>query len=130
MTTETCVLLWTLLLALTYLGIPASMRTFKVGLGPLAGSRDNVPAVDSIFYQRACRANENLKETLPWILALLVLVQVAGVANETTACGAWLYLGARVVYWPLYYFGVPYLRTVAWAASMAGIVMVAWPLCV
>lgn len=130
MTAETTVFLWILVLAFTYLGIPASIRVMNVGLFPLAGSRDNIPAVDSVFYQRACRANDNLKETLPWILGLLILVQVAGVANETSACGAWLYLGARVAYWPLYFFGVPFLRTVAWAVSIAGIVMVAWPLCV
>ena len=128
MTTETLAFLWILVLAFGYLGVPAVMRVARVGLAPLAGSRDNIPVVDSVHYQRACRANDNLKETLPWILGLLILVQVAGVTNETTACGAWLYLWARVAYWPLYFFGVPWLRTAAWAAALVGIVMVAWPL--
>ena len=128
MTTETEVILLTLLLGLVHLSIGAAIRVSQQGLFPLAGPRDNLPPVSGIYGPRAERANANFKETLPWALALLLLVQMTGVANETTAMGAWIYLCARVAYLPLYVFGVFLVRTLAWAASLAGMLMIAWPL--
>lgn len=128
MSTETTVLLLVLGLAFLHLGIPAVIRVMHVGLFPLAGSRDGVPYPDSVYYQRSDRANNNFKETLPWALALLILVQVLGVTNETSACGAWLYLSARAAYLPLYIFGVPWFRSLVWFVALAGIVMIGWPL--
>lgn len=129
MTPETTVILLTLILAFISLGIPAVIRVANVGIGPLLGSRDNIPPVDSVYFQRADRANQNLKETLPWALALLILVQVTEQANATTAMGAWLYFGARSLYLPLYIFGVPVARTLAWAAALVGLVFIALQLC-
>ena len=43
-------------------------------------------------------------------------------------CGAMLWLGARVIYLPLYAAGIPVVRTVAFMVSMVGIVMLLWPL--
>ena len=45
-----------------------------------------------------------------------------------TALGAQLYFWARVVYVPLYLAGIPYLRSLAWAVSVAGVLMVLAPL--
>jgi uncharacterized MAPEG superfamily protein len=42
--------------------------------------------------------------------------------------GGWIWLGARVVYLPLYGFGVPRIRTLVFMVSMAGLGMVIWPL--
>ena len=35
-----------------------------------------------------------------------------------------LYLGARIVYVPLYACGVPYLRSLAWVVSVGGLLLV------
>lgn len=128
MTTETCVLLMTLVLGFLHLGVPAVMRVMAVGLFPLAGSRDGLGYPEHVYYQRADRANQNFKETAAWALALLILVQVAGVSNETTAMGAWLYFWSRAAYLPLYVFGVPWLRTIAWFTALVGLVVLAMPL--
>jgi len=42
--------------------------------------------------------------------------------------GAWLWLGARVVYLPLYALGIPVVRSLAFLVSMAGIIMMLWPI--
>jgi uncharacterized MAPEG superfamily protein len=56
------------------------------------------------------------------------MVQVAEVSGTVTAAGAWLYLIDRVVYLPMYLFGVPWLRTLAWTISLLGIAMMLVPL--
>jgi uncharacterized MAPEG superfamily protein len=43
--------------------------------------------------------------------------------DGATVLGAQLYFWARLAYVPLYAFGVAYVRTLAWAVSIVGIVM-------
>ena len=50
----------------------------------------------------------------------LALTQKSG---SISVLGAQLYLAARIVYIPLYAFNLIVLRTLAWAVSIAGIVM-------
>ena len=125
MTTETEVLLLTLLLGFVHLSIGATIRVYQQGFFPLLGPRDNMPPVGGIIGPRAERANINFKETLPWALALLILVQVTGKANADSAMGAWIYLSGRAVYLPMYVFGIPGLRTLAWAVSLGGLGLIA-----
>ena len=41
-----------------------------------------------------------------------------------TLWGCWLYLIARIVYVPLYAFGIPVARTLVWMVGTAGLVLV------
>lgn len=91
-------------------------------------ARDNLPAFQNKYSQRLQRANENFKETLFHAVSLLLLVQLLGVNNEISAAGGWIYFGARVVYIPIYFFGIPLIRSFVWAISAAGLVMVSWPI--
>ena len=45
-----------------------------------------------------------------------------------TAIGGAVWLAMRVVYLPLYWTGVPKVRTYVWLASMAGLALAIWPL--
>jgi len=45
-----------------------------------------------------------------------------------SALGAQVYLYARLLYVPLYAFGIVGLRTVVWVASFVGLFLVFWPL--
>ena len=40
------------------------------------------------------------------------------------AWGAALYFWARVAYIPLYAFGVPYIRSLVWLVSLAGLILI------
>ena len=53
---------------------------------------------------------------------------MAGKTSSTTALGGWLWLGARVVYLPLYGFGVPKVRTLVWMDSIIGLILAIKPL--
>ncbi len=48
---------------------------------------------------------------------------LGGRLGELTSLGALIYVAARAVYIPLYAFGVPYVRSLTWVASMVGILM-------
>ena len=61
------------------------------------------------------------------MIAAVLIVTAAQLADKWTAIGAWLWLGARVAYLPLYAMGVPVLRSLAWAAGLVGIVLVLKP---
>ena len=49
---------------------------------------------------------------------------VIGAAGALTVWGTALYFWARVVYVPLYAFGVPYVRSLVWLVSLVGLIMV------
>ena len=63
----------------------------------------------------------------PIFAAAALIVSVAGLEDRWTAIGAWLWLGARTVYLPLYAAGVPVVRTIAFLVSVVGIVLVLRP---
>jgi uncharacterized MAPEG superfamily protein len=39
--------------------------------------------------------------------------------------GANLFFWARVIFWPVYLAGVPYLRTIVWTVGIVGLLMMA-----
>jgi uncharacterized MAPEG superfamily protein len=45
-----------------------------------------------------------------------------------THWGALIYIVARVIYLPLYAAGVPFLRSLVWAVSFIGIILVLIPI--
>ncbi len=74
------------------------------------------------------RAQANYMETLPIAIVALIGVVLAGRTSEWTALGGWIWLGARIVYLPLYAFGVPVVRTIMFAASVTGLLIALLPL--
>ena len=125
MATETLVLLLTFALSFVYLLLPSAFTASRTSPTKLAGSRDDIPPSDNVYEQRAVRANNNFRETAPWAIGLLILVQVTGGANGTSALGAWIYFICRCVYIPAYLSGIPYIRSLVWTASVVGLIMIA-----
>lgn len=101
--------------------IGAITYALQVGFATALGSRDNLPERKNLLGIRGERANHNFKETLPWAIGLLLLVQVIGVANAMTALGAWMYFLGRFLYLPLYLFGVPVVRSLAYGLAFIGL---------
>jgi uncharacterized MAPEG superfamily protein len=124
MTLELTLLAWTLVLALVQIMVPASLRTRETGTAYNVGPRDTPGPPVGTLTGRFSRAQHNLFETLPLFVAAVLLAHVAGRESTITAWGASLYLAARVLYVPLYAFGVPGLRTLSWGVSLVGLVMV------
>jgi uncharacterized MAPEG superfamily protein len=87
----------------------------------MISSRDNPPP-QTVMQQRTSRAGANLQESLPAFLALCLLAMILQV-DLSQAALAWLVL--RVIYIPCYLFGIIYLRSLVWAASLACLIYMA-----
>lgn len=73
---------------------------------------------------RAKRAHANLVENLLPFAALVLVAHVAGKANATTALGASLFFGSRLVYAVIYTAGITTVRTVVFFVAQAGLVLI------
>lgn len=125
MTTELTLLAWTLVLAIVQVLLPGMLRTRETGPEYNASARDKPsPAPVGVVTGRLQRAQQNLFETLPLFAAAILIAHVAGRSGTLTLWGAWLYLGARVVYVPLYAAGIPVARSVVWSVGLAGLALV------
>ncbi|MCC2957646.1 MAPEG family protein [Massilia sp. IC2-477] len=124
MTTELTILGWTLVLALVQILLPAMFRNQETGIAYNMSARDGAAPPARPVTARLQRAQANLFETLPLFAAAVLVAHVAGREGALTLWGCWLYLGARLVYLPLYAAGIPVLRSLVWTVSLAGLVMV------
>ena len=124
MTIELKLLAWTLVLALIQVLLPALLRNHEAGIAYNARARDEPGAPVGKVTGRLMRAQSNLFETLPVFAAAILIAHIAGRDNVQTQWGAWLYLLARIAYVPLYVAGVPYLRSLVWVVSLAGILLI------
>ena len=123
MSIELKLLVWSCALALAQMVAAATGAQLQVGLPPLAGNREGMPELTG-FAGRAVRAHRNLLESLVLFAALVLVAQVSGKTNATTALGAQLFFWGRLAYAPVYWIGVPWLRTGVWAVSIAGLLMI------
>jgi uncharacterized MAPEG superfamily protein len=123
MTFDLQMLVWSAALALVQMVIAAIGAQGQVGLPALAGNREDLPPVTG-WAGRARRAHLNMLENLVVFAIVVLVAHVTGKANATTALGAALFFWARLAYALIYVAGVPWLRTAAWAVSLAGILLV------
>ena len=92
------------------------------GLAWNVGPRDT-PVVLTGMAGRLERAFANFRETFPFYAALVVACYLTSNFSQLAVMGSMIYVVARAVYLPLYAFGVPWARSLAWGVSLAGIVM-------
>ncbi|WP_427967563.1 MAPEG family protein [Altererythrobacter sp.] len=116
------------LLLVVHITVAVHYTTQQYGLGWNMGARDEQKPPLGDVAARLQRARDNFLETLPIAIIALFGVVLTGKTSELTALFAWLWLGARVIYLPLYWAGIPYIRTVAWFASMFGLLGVLYVL--
>ena len=93
------------------------------GLVNAVGYPENPPELPA-WARRSKRVHENMVENLAPFAALVLVAQVIGVANDTTALGALIFFWARIVHAIVFTFGIPWLRTVSFAVSWVGMLMI------
>jgi len=91
------------------------------------GNRDHMRPL-TMTGQRAARALANMQEALPVFLALALMNLIVAPEAAQAKTGALVFLVARVLYTAVYIAGVPVVRTLLWAVSWAGLVMMLLPL--
>lgn len=122
MTTELMLLGWAVVLGLVQILLAAGLGMLDHGMAWNAGNRDTAPKPLGVHAARADRASRNFLETFVFFAAVVLALAATGRFGTDTALAAELYLGARVLYWPCYVIGIPYLRSLIWGVSMVGLV--------
>ncbi len=86
------------------------------------GNRDNLPEPSSLA-GRAERTARNTLENFVLFAAVALVAQAAAAQSPHLLLGAQVFFWSRVVYIPVYYAGIKYLRTAVWTASIVGLGM-------
>ena len=113
-----------LYLAMIFMQAAAAMSSRKASVGELVGARDSFPSEGlNTLHGRTKRAQANMTESMVMFVPLVLMLVQLDMTSAQTALGAALFFWGRVAFAPCYYFGVPWLRTLAWAVSILGILL-------
>jgi uncharacterized MAPEG superfamily protein len=129
MTPDLMALAGVLVLAIIQILLFDIARTGQYGLKWNMSPRDqtDMPPLSDMA-KRLDRAQANLFETLPIFIGAILIAHVSGRADSITALGAHLYLFGRILYVPLYAYGISPWRSLVWVVSLVGLLMIVWRL--
>lgn len=126
MTFELTMLACGCVLGLIHIVLASHSASLQRGYRWTAGARDApLPPLIGVA-GRLARASANFAETFPFFVAAVLLAHLADSHDWRTIWGGALYLGARLVYLPLYAAGVVLVRSLVWNVAIAGIALLIW----
>lgn len=124
MTIELRMLILSAAFGLAHILLTAHSASLQRGYRWTAGARDQqVPPLSGVA-GRIERGLQNFLETFPFFICAVLVAHAADLHNSYTEWGALLYFWGRVVYLPLYAFGVRIVRSIAWNVATIGIVLI------
>jgi uncharacterized MAPEG superfamily protein len=103
--------------------VQATVGNVELPFGYLFTSRDKPAAASGSLFGRATRALANYVENLTPFVAVALALIVTHRTGGSGALGATIWILARTVYIPVYLLGIMYARTLVWAISIVGLVM-------
>lgn len=92
------------------------------GLLVAFGNRDNLSEATP-FAGRAERTARNTLDNFVLFAAIALAAHALSPANAQVAQGAQVFFIARLVYIPVYYVGLKFVRTTVWTISLVGLGM-------
>jgi uncharacterized MAPEG superfamily protein len=116
------------LLLFVHIFVATRFKTAQYGRQWNISARDEALPEPNPVTGRLMRAQANFQETFPIAIVALLGVVIAGKTSQWTALGGWIWLGARAVYLPLYWAGIPVVRTIVWTIALIGLAMAIKPL--
>ena len=118
-------LLFAALLGLVEAVATGPAGTSQRGFAWSAGPRDAPAPPLTGIPARIQRASANFNETFVFFVVAALVAHLSVRETPLALWGGWIYVAARLAHWPLYVAGVPVIRSLAWLASLIGILMVA-----
>ena len=125
MTTDLLCLLILALWTLPLNHIPAIGRVSKAGIEWAMTNRDSQPEVP-LWVGRADRAQRNHLDNLAMIASVILIAQVSGKADATTAIAAIVVVAARIAHSLTYLAGLPLPRSLSYLVSVAALLVIVW----
>lgn len=110
-------------LGMVHIILAAHAASLQRGYRWAAGARDEALPPLAGVAGRLARASANFAETFVYFAALVLCVQLAGGGDAWSCWGVALYLAGRLLYLPLYAFGVYLVRSLAWNVATAGLIL-------
>ena len=124
MTIELTMLAFSIVLGLVQIILSAQSKNLQLGYWWAAGPRDEPRPALTGLAGRLERALQILSKTFSLFAASVLIAHAAGRHDLMTVWGAQLYFCGRVVYLPLYAFGVPLARSLVWNIATLGIPLI------
>ena len=121
MSIELQLLFWSIAVYALYLGAQSLIYRWRFGVMFAQTARDAAPKPEGELLGRAERALKNFLETWPVLIILLLVANLADRGDSLVYWGAGLWFAARLVYLPLYLFGVFAVRSIVWCVSAIGL---------
>jgi len=119
--------LWCLYVAmgLALVHLTAASFSFKAQVGNRysVGPRDEDLRPTGVA-GRLARAQQNFLETFAVFVGAVLMLTMLREEGAWSAFGAVAYIAGRVLFLPLYAWGVPWLRTFSWNLATLGLVLV------
>jgi uncharacterized MAPEG superfamily protein len=125
MTTDLICLLILALWTLPLNHIPAIARVTRAGVAWGLSNRDTMPEVPD-WVCRADRAQRNHHDNLAMIATVILIAQVAQQTNGVTAIASIAVVSLRILHSLTYIAGIPTVRSLAYAGSIASLLVIVW----
>jgi uncharacterized MAPEG superfamily protein len=125
MTTDLICLLILALWTLPLNHIPAIARVIKAGAAWGMGNRETTPEMPD-WVARADRAQRNHHDNLAMIATVILIAQVTQQTNSITAIASIAVVSLRILYSLTYIAGIPTVRSLTYAGSIASLLVIVW----
>lgn len=118
-----CGVVYSVVILFVVIGVQSMSGLMNNGMKWALGARD--AAKDpTVFQGRALRTVQNHIESMMLFVPLALAAYAMGLDGDLVKKGVWLYLIGRAVYPITYWMGLPYARTLIWAVSLIGTLMI------
>lgn len=127
MTNELMSLTWVITLS-AVMWVPYILNSIMVrGLKDAVGYPDD-PQPLAPWAERMKKAHYNAVENLVMFAALVLMLNALGISNATTVMACNIYFWSRLAHYVIYSAGIPWLRTLSFAASWVCVLALLWQL--
>jgi len=92
-------------------------RILELGLGKTMGNPEYGTKTKAAWAERMSHAHSNAVENLVIFAPLVLIATITGITSPITVAACQLYFFARLAHYVIYTLGIPFLRTVAFAAG-------------
>ena len=116
MTSELSILALFGLFTMIQIALAVTLAVPQLGLPYLAGPRDEDLKATGMA-ARMSRAAANSVVAMVLFAPAVLALHITGTTSAATLLAAQIFLIARVVYAPLYWVGIPWLRTGVWSVG-------------